>query len=160
MPLPALGRAGLLLLGGLAVPAGIAAWRPLAPELPPASPAQAAPAAPGLQRSVVDSMAALVARRDPFRMERAPAPVAFSAIPPEDAAPAPAPPPKPNLVLSGLVWSARPEAVIEGFPGVEGPRVVRPGDVIGAFRIRRITRKEVTVTGMDTTWVLRVREPW
>jgi hypothetical protein len=54
----------------------------------------------------------------------------------------------------------RPSAVIEGLPGVEGARVVRLGDVIAGLAIKQVGGGRVIVTGMDTTWLLQVREPW
>ena len=70
------------------------------------------------------------------------------------------PPPRPTLLLVGVVDGANPSAVIEGFPGVEGSRVVRVGDVVVGFAIKKVSRGQVVISGMDTTWVLEVREPW
>jgi hypothetical protein len=53
-----------------------------------------------------------------------------------------------------------PSAVIEGMPGVEGSRVVRVGDVVGGLKVKMVGSKRVVITGLDTTWVLEVREPW
>jgi len=64
------------------------------------------------------------------------------------------------LVLVGVTEGLQPSAVIEGFPGAEGARVVRVGDVIGGFAIKKVAGGQVVITGMDTTWVLLVREPW
>jgi len=58
------------------------------------------------------------------------------------------------------VEGAAPSAVIEGFPGVEGSHVVRVGDVIAGLAIKRVGGGRVVITGMDTTWVLEVRQPW
>ena len=69
-------------------------------------------------------------------------------------------PPKPQLVLTGIVWGALPQAVLEGLPGTSEPHVVRAGDAIGGLRIRHIGRDRVVVAGMDTVWTLAVREPW
>jgi hypothetical protein len=69
-------------------------------------------------------------------------------------------PPKPTLVLVGIVAGLDPTAVIEGFPGIEGSRVVRVGDVVAALRVRSIGPIGVRITGMDTVWTLTVREPW
>lgn len=106
-----------------------------------------------------DSLDEKVIARDPFRSVRRPAEVAFdpNPIPPPPAEP---PPPKPTLLVSGILWGRDPSAVLEGLPGVEGARLVRAGEVVAGFRVRRITAHEVTVTGMDTTWVLQVRKPW
>jgi hypothetical protein len=105
-----------------------------------------------------DSLARQAIARNPFRVDRRPARVAYD---PVRAATPPAPqPPKPVLVLAGIVWGADPTALIEGLPGIEGSRVVRVGEVVGAFTVRAIERDRVTVTGMDTTWTLQVKEPW
>ena len=53
-----------------------------------------------------------------------------------------------------------PSAVIEGLPGVEGSRVVRVGDVVAGLQVKNITNGRVVIAGVDTTWVLEVREPW
>ncbi len=37
---------------------------------------------------------------------------------------------------------------------------VRVGDVVAGLRIKRIGGDQVVIVGMDTTWVLKVREPW
>jgi hypothetical protein len=106
----------------------------------------------------VDSIVRLVVTRTPFRSARRPAPVAFDPNPStQPEAPAT---PRPTPVLTGIVWSADPTAVIQGLPGIEGSKVVRRGDVIGGIRISRIERERVQVTGLDTSWTLRVREPW
>ena len=55
---------------------------------------------------------------------------------------------------------ASPSAIVEGFPGVEGSRVVRAGDVVGGLQVKNISNGRIVITGMDTTWVLKVREPW
>jgi hypothetical protein len=68
--------------------------------------------------------------------------------------------PKPVLALVGLVHGADPTAVVEGFPGVEGGRVVRAGDWVGELRVVGIAADRVRIVGMDTVWVLKVREPW
>lgn len=66
------------------------------------------------------------------------------------------------LGLVGVVWDGGrdPTALIEGFPGVEGPRSVRPGDTLAELRVTRITANREKVVGLDTTWTSTVREPW
>jgi hypothetical protein len=64
------------------------------------------------------------------------------------------------LVLVGLVDGSPATAVIEGFPGVEGARLVRVGDVIAGVRVAAIGSRTVRLAGMDTVWTLTVREPW
>jgi len=97
--------------------------------------------------------------RDVFRSARRPSPIVY------DLQRAAAPveinqPPKPAMALVGIVAGPEPTAVIEGFPGIEGGRVVRAGDVVSGLRVKRIDGDRVVIVGMDTTWVLKVREPW
>lgn len=104
-----------------------------------------------------DSVSA-IASRDPFRIGHRPSLPAYDPLRlAEQLAP---PPPRPALVLVGVMEGVDPSAVIEGFPGVEGARVVRVGDVIGQLAITKVGTGRVVITGMDTTWVLEVREPW
>jgi len=97
--------------------------------------------------------------RDVFRSARRPSPIVYD--PQRAAAPVEInQPPKPALALVGIVAGPEPTAVIEGFPGIEGGRVVRAGDVVSGLRVKRIDGDRVVIVGMDTTWVLKVREPW
>jgi hypothetical protein len=108
-------------------------------------------------RIAAESVATIVSR-DPFRIGRRPLLPAYDPLHlAEQSAP---PPPKPTLTLVGVVNGSEPSAVIEGLPGVEGARVVRVGDVIAGLQIKKITDGRVLIRGMDTTWVLEVREPW
>lgn len=151
------GKLLAILVTVLALPVAVQVirpWRPLEADDPTR-------VAPQEMASVgrPDSLDEKVIARDPFRPSRRPAEVSFD---PNPITPPPAepPPPKPALVVSGIMWGREPSAVLEGLPGVEGARLVRSGEVLAGFRIRRITPNEVTVTGMDTTWVLKVRKPW
>lgn len=109
-----------------------------------------------------DSLARVAAAGDVFRSDRRPAAIAYDPV--RGAAPPPDAAPKPALVLSGIVWDAAPgaapEAVIEGLPGIEGPRVMRVGDIVAGLTIRRIDPTRVVIVGMDTSWTLMMREPW
>ena len=62
--------------------------------------------------------------------------------------------------MVGVVNGSEPSAVIEGLPGIEGSRVVRVGDVVAGLQIKKIANGRVVIAGMDTTWVLEIREPW
>jgi hypothetical protein len=53
-----------------------------------------------------------------------------------------------------------PLAVVEGLPGVDGSRVMRIGDQVAGLKLRQIGHNRAVIVGMDTTWVLEVREPW
>lgn len=145
---------GAIALGAFAVVAS-----PYRARLPPPPPAPAmgggVPAAPA-----ADSLTRQAAARTPFRMARGPAAVPYDPERGAVEAAAPPAPPKPALSLSGIVWGAEPSAVVEGLPGSDGPRVLRGGDTVGALKVRRIAQQQVVITGMDTTWTLRVREPW
>ncbi len=150
----------LLVVGvglGVTLAARLAA-RPLVPITLPARARAADIVARVSAASVPDSVASGIVRRDPFRMGREPAPLAYDPVrpaqPPASAAP------KPTLRLLGVVAGGDPTAVIEGFPGGEGAHVARAGDEIAGLRVVRISAQEVKVVGMDTTWVLKVREPW
>jgi hypothetical protein len=105
-----------------------------------------------------DSLAALI-HRDPFRLDRSPAAIRYDPNGIRVDAPPP-PAPRPQLLVTGILWGPRPTAIIEGIPGTEGPRLVRPGDEINGFRVLHITRDVLKIRGVDTTWTLTIREPW
>jgi hypothetical protein len=125
---------------------------PAAPDTTLAGPARAAG-----QRVLAEAIAAIVSQ-DPFRIGRLPAITAYDPV--RLAQPVAPPPPRPTLALVGVVHGPDPSAVVEGLPGVEGSRVVRVGDVVGGLRVKRIGNDRVVMVGIDTTWVLEVREPW
>jgi hypothetical protein len=104
-----------------------------------------------------DSVSAIVSR-DPFRISRRPVIPAYDPLRlAEQQAP---PPPRPSLVLVGIVSGEMPLAVVEGLPGVDGSRVMRIGDQVAGLKLRQIGHNRAVIVGMDTTWVLEVREPW
>ena len=145
------------LLGLIAV-VRLAAWPLVRVTLPAVSDSVSTRLRTAGKKPIAAESVAAIAWRDPFRIGRRPA------FPPYDplrldqqAAPSP---PRPSLALVGLMDGSPPSAVIEGLPGVEGARVVRPGDVVGGLVIKKVGFGRVTITGMDTTWVLQVREPW
>lgn len=148
----------LIGLGMLAIPTGVAGLRSVEAHLDPAGGA-AIPATDTPGVGVLDSLVLAVVDHDPFRLTRSPAATAYSPVPVEPVYVEP-PPPKPQLVLTGIMWGDEPIAIVEGVPGIDGARLLRPGDSVGGIRIRRITRQDVTLVGMDTTWVLQVRKPW
>ncbi len=115
------------------------------------------PGTESTHRVSAESATAIVSR-DPFRIARRATLPAYDPLRlAELLAP---PPPRPVLSLVGVVIGAVPSAVIEGLPGVEGSRVVRVGDVVAGLRVKQISNGRVVIAGMDTTWVLEVREPW
>jgi hypothetical protein len=136
----------------------LAAWPLVTVSLPvPTDRSDSSQVSDGEHRISAESVAAIAAR-DPFRIGRRPALPAYDPLRlAEQLAP---PPPRPALLLVGVVDGVEPSAVVEGLPGVEGSRVVRVGDVIAGLEIKKVNHGRVVITGMDTTWVLEVREPW
>jgi hypothetical protein len=108
----------------------------------------------------VDSLARTIMRAAVFRERRMPAQVAFDPSLPAGAQPAPpaASPPRPAIQLVGVAWGSEPVALLDGVPGVDGSRAMQRGDTAGGLRLRRISPREVVMTGYDTTWTLRLRE--
>jgi hypothetical protein len=104
----------------------------------------------------VDSLAGRARRAAPFRADGRPSRVAY------DPARSEAPsgeyqPPKPVLVVTGLLGGDRPLVVVQGVPGRDAPALLGVGDTIAGLKVQRIKEGRVTITGMDTTWVLAVR---
>lgn len=147
-----------VLLAGVGVGVRVAAWPIVHVTLPgrAAVRSQDAASPPLLAR---DANFAAVVARDPFRIDRRSSPVAYDPLKIGQASSAP---PKPALVLIGIVWDGGqdPTALLEGLPGMEGPRAVRRGEALGPLRVNRIAQDRVVVVGLDTAWVLTVREPW
>lgn len=65
---------------------------------------------------------------------------------------------RPTLVLSGLILADPPGAIITGIPGGSGSTVLRPGEAAGGVRLRSVAGAGAVLTGMDTTWTLRLQE--
>jgi len=129
---------------------------PRSDEPPAAFAIASVPEARPAPRLAADSLASLAAARDPFRVTRGPAPVPFD---PDQSADAPPPPrpPLPPLTLVGVALGAEPAALIDGLPGTETTRVVRLGETVAGYTVRRIEEDRVVIAGPDTTWTLRVR---
>ncbi len=153
-------RLPLLVVGVLGVAASlrIAAGPIARVHLPRAAAHDTSAQVSGAGGRIAAESVAFVVSRDPFRIGRRPLlPVYDPLRLAEQLAP---PPPKPTLLLVGLVSGADPSAVIEGLPSVEGSRILRVGDVVAGLRVKTISDNRVVIVGMDTTWVLGVREPW
>ena len=158
-----LARLGALLASVAAIAVGAVVLRrpAVAAALPASAHAASRPVKSPVSDKHIDSLLRLAAEAAPFRAARRPSALPYNpAAADGPAAPPPPPVPRPTLVLSGIVWGASPTAVLEGLPDTEGPRVVHRLDRVGALTVRRIERDRVIVTGLDTTWTLRVREPW
>lgn len=171
------------LLWAAALVLALGGWMRWRRALRPASePALASLAAPPPVRPVTPARLAAaseeVARNDPFRLDRSPAPLGsptlgigsavgpgLTGVPPYGPAGGTFPPYTPPggsgfggpplrvTGISGPPW----EALLEGIPGRQGAVVVRPGDRVEDLRIRSITSDLVVVQGRDTTWRLQVK---
>lgn len=104
----------------------------------------------------VDSLARVVRDRGPFRPDGRPSARPYDPMRGEDQGTTYAPP-MPVLALSGVLDGPAPAAILEGIPGREGSVILGVGDTAGGLRLRLIKEGRVTVTGMDTTWVLTLR---
>jgi len=154
---------GIWAVGAWVIAGGVAlassAFAPVVTLTPPAVLRRPAPPSAVLWHYPLDSLVRVAVSRDLFRFARRAPSMAYD--PQRATAPVEAQqPPKPGLSLMGLVGGAEATAVIEGFPGVEGARVVRVGDLVAGIKVQLIARDHVRLVGMDTVWVLRVREPW
>ena len=105
--------------------------------------------------NVPDSVAQALVARDLFRLGRRPAPTRYD--PGRDQGPGLAQQVRPQLVLRGVMMTDTARALLEGFPGVDGSRLLRTGDSLAGFRVISISRTQVRVAGLDTTWVLPLR---
>jgi hypothetical protein len=143
--------------------AGIEWTRPL-----PSATLKALAAVPTLARPQIldpgqlDSAQHDAINRNPFRLARRPASVAFGvepAVPSAAAMVSPPRPAKPQLRLRGIIgppW----EAILDGVPQRSSGVVVRNGDVLADLQVRRVTRDSVVVADADTVWILRLERPW
>lgn len=148
---------GVFVLSGCALLA-ISTLASVGPEIVVASGAMQTKPSKLLRPYAAESLARVAVRRDLFRIDRRPAEAAYDPL--RGTSPIPAGPPKPQLTLTGVLWGQQPEAVIEGLPTTDGPRVVQSGDRVGGLLVRRIGYGAVTIVGMDTVWTLTVKEPW
>jgi len=146
------------LVVGIGLGVRVTAWPLVSLNVPPIT--RAAPSSASVAPHLAtDSLAAVAVSRDAFRFARHPAPVAYDPLRlAEQLAPRPA---KPVLQLAGIVWDKEsPAALIEGIPGVEGPRVLRVGETVSGLSVKQIAPDRVVMVGMDTVWVLKVKAPW
>lgn len=152
---------GLLVLVAVGAPVSVLRLAPRARSLDsaPAVPPMLPPAFPAPEAGARALLLAVAEEQTPFRPEGELPFLRFGESPPPPVAPPPAVE-RPKLSVSGIVWGAEPVAIVEGLPGREWPIALAQGGAEGGFRVTRIERDRVTITGMDTVWVLRVREAW
>ena len=155
------GSAVLLTLAGV-ITLGWTSQRTFAvPPVPEAMVRTEPAAAGGAGVADADSLIDAAITRTPFRAQRQPSGIAYDPEAPVGGSSlAPPPPPKPVLVVTGIVWGRKSEAVVEGLPGTTGGRLVRAGEQIGGVTVRGISRDQVTLAGFDTTWTLKLRTRW
>jgi hypothetical protein len=162
-------EAALWLLAAVLLAVGASRWRGAALAESPAAATAVGTVPPEPVRVPAERLSAAartVAGGNPFRLDRAPAPVGFAQ--PEDGGMMgggmpppyqPPPPPRPPLAVSGIAgppW----RAVLEGVPGRDGGVVVQRGDVLDDLRIREVTATTVVVAAPDTVWRLTLRRTW
>lgn len=118
-----------------------------------------APGAAPRRDTVGPALLPLALARTPFRVGGVPPAVRFGEAP----LPVPVPRPvveRPRLVLTGILWSRQPVALLEGIPGTDQAQALVAGAQAGGLRVTRIEPSRVTVVGQDTVWTLEVRNPW
>lgn len=95
-----------------------------------------------------------VVARDPFRLDRHPASVAFATTP--SGMPGPIVPPQPavRLVLHGTIGGPPWKAILSGIPGHDGTTLMSTGDTLGGVLVRRVARDSVLVRVKDSTWTV------
>lgn len=144
---------GFTVIGLIALHLASEAWR----EMPGgAQPVQLGP--PDPLDSVTVASATILASH-PFRLSRRPAERRYGELPPEEPPAEPAAVPSLDLRLVGVAGGPPWRAVVEGFPGPVGRRMVQPGEVIDAVRILAVRRDTVVVSFGDSTLVLTLRRP-
>lgn len=104
----------------------------------------------------LDGLARAIVQRDPFRLDRRPADVRFGTEPFRlvESPRLPRPPLRLTGILGGPPW----RAILEGIPGRDGSLLVRAGDSTGPLRVQSVGRDSMVISGLDTTWILRVPE--
>jgi len=102
----------------------------------------------------LDSATSHAVARDPFRVDRKPATVAFAIAPTGVAGPPVPAAPIVRIVLHGTIGGPPWRAIISGIPGRDGTIVVSSGDTLGTVSIRRVNKDGVTVSVRDSTWTV------
>jgi len=161
----------VLLAGTAALGAGAlfaaSAWRavslpPVAAEAP--APPPDAVEAPASQPRLDGAAVELVAEHDPFRAERAPAPLPYR-MPgdprPEAPARLPEPPPEPPAVqvLGTVVMGDGSGIALIRAEGDEHPRFMRVGDAVMGFRLTTVHRNGAELTRGEQVVQLAVADP-
>jgi hypothetical protein len=146
--------AGWAVLSAGVVALGRAAVMPLTVNYPTVAGMRARPEALHRPMYDTDSLRSAIVARDMFRIARRPAAAPYN--PQGDAVSMPTLV-RPSLLLRGILLGDTARALIEGFAGMEGARVVRAGETVAGVRIGAITRQQVRILTPDTTWVLWLR---
>ncbi|MFQ5808421.1 MAG: hypothetical protein ACE5JM_02280 [Armatimonadota bacterium] len=145
----------LVVLGGAA--AARAVTGPVLPHVPGVTAtAESNPIPDHSVQENADSLTSVILDRNLFRLGRRPA-VATTSAAEEPVPQGPVPVPR-RFQLLGIVAGRVPSAVVEGLPGATGARVVREGDRFGDYLVKRIREGRVDIVGIDTLWVLRLKE--
>src|SRR5690242_19872208 len=118
-----LGNAWLIVTGGVGF--ALAVRLVASPLVSVAAPARAEPsirATTSHPFPTSDSVLAALVAHDPFRTARRPSPILYD--PMRLAQPSTPPAPRPTLSLVGIAWDDghEPTALVDGLPGIDGPR--------------------------------------
>ncbi len=107
--------------------------------------------------ALLDSALDVIIDGNPFRLDHAPALVAFGQ-PPAVAPVAPPAPSRPQLpILTALLGGPPWRAVLENVPGFEQSLVVTAGMWAGPFAVIQVSAAGIRLSAGDTTWNLRLR---
>lgn len=113
-----------------------------------------------LQELQIDSLhdwTDLMVANNPFRFDRLP-PYAHEDQQDQVGSDTPMPVSnRPSLTLLGTIGGEPWQAVIAGIPGRFTPVIMRLGDTLAGYTLRRITTDTVQIAGPDTTWLLVIR---
>ena len=149
---------GLVVLGVCPIAVGMAAFGTSSAMISNSRPLTATAEAPPQAHHLAASLLRGIVEVAPFRLSRAPA-VAYQPGRPDLNADV-SQPPKPMLTLSGVILGRHPAALIEGIPGRDGSTLLQLGDTVAGLKLRGVQSDRVVISGMDTTWTLKVREIW
>lgn len=159
---------GTMAVSAVLAVAAAAEWRAVEPlPAPPrARPVAAMPEVRVPARDVSDGVVLAAVARDPFRADRKRPPGRYRlpGEPAQQAAPAvSAPMPAATPVYAYRLLGTVVLADGGGLAALSGPsgdgKIVRLGQSIDQFRLVRVTPRSVTLTGSDTTLVLRSGGP-
>lgn len=145
--------------------ASVVAWSDAIPAGPRPAPAPrtASDAPAPVDTARLATAARVIRDRNPFRLERQPTDTAFdpwAPVEPVGTVAAPPAPPRPHLTLVGILGGPPWHALLRGIPGREAGVILRLGEEAGGIRLEKLHADTARLAGLDTTWVLTLRQAW